>query len=60
MDALSVLTGPRMQERPILKQVLPVYDQYGLIQHVFARNEVDVNDIDHDRYVILKRTAEVG
>ena len=59
MDAFATLTGPRMEDRNILRQIVPVYDQNVLFQQVFTRNEVDVNDIDFEKYSVLKRTTEV-
>lgn len=60
MDTFAILTGTRTQHLHILLQLVPVYSQHVLLQQVFARSEVDVNDIDFEKYSILKRITEVS
>ena len=57
-----IYNRPRFSDDDIQDLVWPMYDQatVGVLKQVYVQSNVDVNDIDQEKYLLCKKLSEVN
>ena len=57
-----IYNRPRFSDDDIQELVWPMYDQatVGVLMQVYVMSNVDVNDIDQEKYLLSKKFSEVS